>query len=53
MGKPRDGSELSVEGTWDLQVAGNSGREAWERKWGGKVPGKVTPSVVFSLVAKR
>lgn len=39
--------------SWNQQMSRNSGREAWERKWDEKVPGKVVSSFGFSLVAKR
>jgi hypothetical protein len=34
-------------------MSGNPEREAWERKWDEKVPGKVASSFGVSLVAKR
>lgn len=52
MEKPRDGSELSGKGNWDLPMSENSGREAWERKWDEKVPGKVASLSGIFLVAK-
>lgn len=51
--KKKDGSKLSVEGSWDLPTSENSGREAWERKWDEKEPGKFASSFGISLVAKR
>lgn len=51
--KEKDGSKLSVEGSWDLQMSENSGREAWERKWDEEEPGKFASSFGISPVAKR
>lgn len=53
MEKPRERSKLSGKGNWGLPVSENSGREAWERKWNEKVPGKVASSFGIFLLAKR